>query len=114
MPFLRPAEIAHDTATDYQLFDHFLRLRLSLSKGLGLACSASRLRLMLKIWIYRIGDSCLRCIRDSEVSCPLGRSCSERPELGSLGSVLTLRAVWALGRLGAYVSELVLTCCCVA
>lgn len=25
VPFLRPAEIAHDTATDYQLFDHFLK-----------------------------------------------------------------------------------------
>mmetsp|Transcript_41639 Transcript_41639/g.107749 ORF Transcript_41639/g.107749 Transcript_41639/m.107749 type:complete len:283 (-) Transcript_41639:498-1346(-) len=25
VPFLRPAEISHDTATDYQLFDHFLR-----------------------------------------------------------------------------------------
>merc|ERR1711920_1169909 len=23
-PFLRPAEISHDTATDYQLFEHFL------------------------------------------------------------------------------------------
>uniref|UniRef100_A0A7S1RJD2 N-acylneuraminate cytidylyltransferase n=1 Tax=Alexandrium catenella TaxID=2925 RepID=A0A7S1RJD2_ALECA len=25
VPFLRPAEIAHDTATDYQLFEHFLK-----------------------------------------------------------------------------------------
>lgn len=25
VPFLRPAAIAHDTATDYQLFDHFLK-----------------------------------------------------------------------------------------
>jgi len=24
-PFLRPAEISHDTATDYELFDHFIR-----------------------------------------------------------------------------------------
>mmetsp|Transcript_22831 Transcript_22831/g.71123 ORF Transcript_22831/g.71123 Transcript_22831/m.71123 type:complete len:276 (-) Transcript_22831:33-860(-) len=25
VPFLRPAEIAHDTATDFQLFEHFLK-----------------------------------------------------------------------------------------
>merc|ERR1719379_1119770 len=32
-PFLRPSEISHDTATDYELFDHFVRWMMENEPG---------------------------------------------------------------------------------